>query len=144
MQPGGKVLCMPPGRARGLYLTKKRSDGVSPNFDKLGLSYVEMDAVLTLILTHVEGACRAQVTRDRTQQETEMTDEEWWVARAPLLDKLIDPARFPVATRVGTSAGQEYQSASSPEFAFTFGLERILAGIAELIAAKNSEENTNH
>src|SRR6266702_2829973 len=62
----------------------------------------------------------------------------------PLLDKLIDPARFPVATRVGTSAGQEYQSASSPEFAFTFGLERILAGIAELIAAKNSEENTHH
>ncbi len=60
------------------------------------------------------------------------------------LDKLIDPARFPVATRVGTSAGQEYQSASSPEFAFTFGLERILAGIAELIAAKNSEENTHH
>jgi len=49
-----------------------------------------------------------------------------------------------VATRVGTSAGQEYQSASSPEFAFTFGLDRILAGIAELIPAKNSEENTNH
>jgi AcrR family transcriptional regulator len=112
--------------------------------DKLGLNDVEMDAVLTLILTHVEGVCRAQATRDRTQQDTEMTDEEWWVARVPLLDKLIDPTRFPVATRVGTSAGQEYQSASSPEFAFTFGLERILAGIAELISAKNSEENTNH
>jgi AcrR family transcriptional regulator len=112
--------------------------------DKLGLSDVEMDAVLALVLTHGEGTARAQATRDRTQQDSGMTDEEWWIARAPLLDKLIDPARFPVATRVGTSAGQEYQSASSPEFAFTFGLERILAGIAELIAAKNSEENTNH
>jgi hypothetical protein len=97
-----------------------------------------MDAVLALILTHVEGIARAQITRDRTQQDTGMTDEEWWVARAPLMDKLIDPTRFPVATRVGLAAGQEYQSASSPEFAFTFGLERILAGIAELISAKNS------
>lgn len=106
--------------------------------DRLGLSDVEMDAVLALILTHVEGAARAQVTQEQTQQDTDMTEEEWWIARAPLLDKLADPARFPVATRVGQAAGQEYQSAYSPEFAFTFGLERILAGIAELIAAKGS------
>jgi AcrR family transcriptional regulator len=114
--------------------------------DKLGLSDVEMDAVLTLILTHVEGTARAQAIRDRTQQDTGMTEEEWWVAHAPLLDKLIDPTRFPVATRVGTSAGQEYQGAASPEFAFLFGLERILDGIAELIASKkrkNEERPTN-
>ena len=111
--------------------------------DKLGLSDVEMDAVLALILTHVEGAARAQATREHTQRETGMTDEEWWVSHAPLLDKLIDPARLPVATRVGISAGQEYHSASSPAFAFTFGLERILAGVAELISAKSPEEKTN-
>src|SRR5260221_14675293 len=63
--------------------------------DKLGLSDVEMDAVLALVLTHVEGAARAQATRDRTQQDSGMTDEEWWVARAPLLAKPISPARFP-------------------------------------------------
>jgi AcrR family transcriptional regulator len=107
--------------------------------DQLGLSDVEMDAVLALVLTHVEGIARAQATRDQTQRNTAMTDEEWWVARAPLLDKLIDPARFPVATRVGTAAGQEYQSASSPEFAFTFGLERILDGVADLIASKKND-----
>jgi AcrR family transcriptional regulator len=112
--------------------------------DQLGLSDVEMDAVLTLVLTHVEGTARAQVTRDHTQQGTGMTDEEWWVSRAPLLDKLIDPARFPVGTRVGLAAGQEYQGAFSPEFAFTFGLERILAGIAALISAKISSEKINH
>ena len=112
--------------------------------DRLGLSDVEMDSVLTLVLTHIEGAARAQVTRDHTQQDTGMTDEEWWVSRAPLLDKLIDPARFPVATRVGLAAGQEYQGAFSPEFAFTFGLERILAGIAELISAKSPKEKTTH
>ncbi len=102
-----------------------------------------MDAILTLILTHVEGAARSQIMRDSTQQKTGMTDEEWWVSRAPLLDKLIDPTRFPVATRIGQAAGQEYQGAFSPEFAFTFGLERILAGIAELILAKRLKEKTN-
>jgi len=105
--------------------------------DNLGLSDVEMDAALTLILTHVEGCARAQVILDRTQHETGLTDAEWWVMHAPLMDKIIDPARFPVATRVGTSAGQEYQGASSPEYAFTFGLERILAGISDLISQKN-------
>jgi AcrR family transcriptional regulator len=107
--------------------------------DNLGLSDVEMDAALTLVLTHVEGCARAQATLERTQRDTGMTDAEWWVAHAPMMDKIIDPARFPVATRVGTSAGQAHQGASNPEFALAFGLERILAGIAELIAAKNVE-----
>ncbi|MBO0779221.1 MAG: TetR/AcrR family transcriptional regulator [Ktedonobacteraceae bacterium] len=108
--------------------------------DNLGLSDVEMDAVLTLILTYVEGTARAQIIRDRTQQDSGMTDEEWWVAHAPILDKLVDPTRFPVATRVGISAGQEYQGATSPEFAFHFGLERILDGVAALIASKKEQQ----
>lgn len=107
--------------------------------DKLGLSDVEMDAVLTLILTHVEGCARAQATFDRTQRDTGMTDAEWWVIHAPILDRFIDPTLFPVATRVGTSAGQEYQAASNPEYVFTFGLECILAGISDLISRKKIE-----
>jgi AcrR family transcriptional regulator len=107
--------------------------------DGVGLSDVEMDATLTLILSHVEGCARAQAARDRTQHDTGMTDAEWWVAHAPLLAQLIDPTLFPVATRVGTSAGQEYEGAANPEHAFTFGLDRILAGIAELIESKKIE-----
>lgn len=107
--------------------------------DKLGLSDVEMDATLTLILTHVEGCARAQEAIERGQRETDMTEAEWWVAHAPLLEKIIDPALFPVGTRVGTSAGQAYGGASSPEYAFRFGLDRIVAGIAELIARTNHE-----
>lgn len=105
--------------------------------DGLGLSDIEMDASLTLILTHTDGCARAQITLDRTQHDTGMTDVEWWTANAPLLDKVIDPARFPVAARVGFSAGQEYQAASNPKHTFTFGLERILTGITELIRTKN-------
>lgn len=101
--------------------------------DTLGLTDVEMDSVLTLVLTHVEGTARAHANVQRTQRETGMTDAEWWVATAPLLDKVMDAARFPVASRVGMSAGQAYEGASSPAHAFTFGLERILDGVALLI-----------
>ncbi|WP_437564218.1 TetR/AcrR family transcriptional regulator [Sorangium sp. So ce542] len=104
--------------------------------DGLGLTDVEMDSVLTLLLTHVEGAARAQASARRTRQESGMTDVEWWVATAPLLDKVIDAKRFPVATRVGQSAGQAYQGASSPEHAFHFGVERILDAVALLIAER--------
>jgi len=104
--------------------------------DALGLSDVEMDAALTLLLSHVEGCARAQAALDRTQHDTGMTDAEWWVIQAPLMDKIVDANRFPIATRVGTAAGTEYQGASSPEYAFNFGVERILAGIADLIREK--------
>ena len=107
--------------------------------DNLGLNDVEMDATLTLILTHVEGCARAQASKARAQHDTGMTDTEWWVTQEPHLNKVVDPGRFPVATRVGAAAGQEYQGASSPEHLFTFGLERILAGISELIRTKNSK-----
>ncbi len=107
--------------------------------DELGLSDVEMDAALTLLLTHVEGCARTQAALDRTRQDTGMTDAEWWVIQAPLMDKIIDPSRFPVATRVGTAAGEEYQGASNPEYAFTFGINRILAGSADLIRAKQKK-----
>ncbi len=101
--------------------------------DNIGLGDVEMDATLTLILTHVEGCARAQSTVEQTEQDTGMTDAEWWVTQAPLLDQVIDEARFPVASRVGEASSREYQAASSPEYIFTFGLERILAGVSELV-----------
>jgi hypothetical protein len=124
--------------ALGPHVSLKYEAELRP-LDKLGLSDVEMDATLTLILTHVEGCARAQAAIERSQSETEMSEAECWVVPAPLMEKLVDPSLFPVATRVGTSAGQAYGGASSPEYAFRFGLDRIMAGIAELIAGTNRE-----
>jgi AcrR family transcriptional regulator len=124
----------------GPHATLKYEAELRP-LDNLGLNDVEMDAVLTLVMTHVEGCARALAMRERTQQESGMTDAEWWVTNEPLLTKIVDPTRFPVATRVGISTGQEFQAASNPEYTFTFGLERILAGVAELITAKQKGVN---
>ncbi|WP_394822051.1 TetR/AcrR family transcriptional regulator [Pendulispora albinea] len=101
----------------------------------LGLTDVEMDSVLSLILTHVEGAARVRANAARVQRESGMTDLEWWVATAPILEKIVDPGRFPLATRVGMSAGIAYQASSNPD-AVHFGLERILDGVALLITER--------
>ncbi len=102
--------------------------------DGLGLSDIDMDAALTLIQIHVQGCARLQVGLDRTQHETGQTDVEWWLAHEPALNRVLNPALFPVAARVGTASGEAYQAPASPEYAFTFGLECILAGISALIA----------
>lgn len=107
--------------------------------DRLGLTDVEMDAALTLVLTHVEGTARGQAHLEQTQHDTGMSEAEWWVVNAPLLAKVMDATRFPIAARVGTAAGQAYQGASSPTHAFSFGLERILDGIALLIAQRHQQ-----
>ncbi|MFG3688554.1 TetR/AcrR family transcriptional regulator C-terminal domain-containing protein [Micromonospora sp. NPDC047740] len=50
--------------------------------------------------------------------------------RPPLGPQVIG---FPLAARVGTTAGEEYQAAGDPARAFEFGLARILDGIEVLI-----------
>jgi AcrR family transcriptional regulator len=104
--------------------------------DGIGLGDVEMDSVLTLVLGHVQGAARGAVEAALTEQHTGLTDEQWWQASAPFLARVFDPARFPVAARVGAAAGEEHGSAYGPDHAFTFGLERVLDGVEVLIASR--------
>ena len=40
---------------------------------------------------------------------------------------------YPIAARVGSAAGAAHGSAYSPGHAYTFGLERVLAGLSQLI-----------
>lgn len=127
------MLHIAPGRpVLGPHSSLKYEAELRP-LDGIGLSDLEMDGTLTLILTHVEACARVRVMMEQTQHDTGMTDAEWWVNEAPLLDQVIDPTLFPVAGRVGVAAGMAYQAATSPEHTFTFGLERILVGIAELL-----------
>lgn len=99
----------------------------------IGLTDVEMDAVLTLIQTHVEGVARRRIESDRVVRRTGLTDEQWWELVAPPLAEVLDPARVPLASRVGQAAGEAHQAAHDPEHAYAFGLERLIAGIASLV-----------
>jgi hypothetical protein len=95
-----------------------------------------MDAVVTLINGFVHGAVRGAVEAAEAERRTGMTDEQWWARQAPLLERVFDPARFPVAARVGAAAGEEHQAAVDPAHAFEFGLERVLDGIEALVRSR--------
>lgn len=104
--------------------------------DGIGLTEVEMDSVLTLVLGYVEGTARRSVEASEAVKRTGKTDDEWWRDNAPLLEKVFDAERYPVAARVGAAAGAAYEAAYSPEYAFSFGLERVLDGIETLVRTR--------
>ncbi|MFC0529478.1 TetR/AcrR family transcriptional regulator [Phytohabitans kaempferiae] len=99
-----------------------------------GLTDIEMDLVVTMVNDYVHGAVRSALAAVALPRDSGKTDDEWWEELAPLLDKVYDADRFPVASRVGTAAGTEYAAALDPARAFEFGLARILDGIAVLIS----------
>jgi len=93
--------------------------------DGLGLSDVEMDAALTFVLAFVQGvAASADEPAD---------DEEWWAEAGPLLARVITPEQYPLASRVGSAAGEAQGAAYDAGNAYAFGLERVLDGLAALI-----------
>nr|WP_202893098.1 TetR/AcrR family transcriptional regulator [Kribbella italica] len=120
--------------ALGPNVTLKYEAELRP-LDGRGLSDVEMDSALALILTHVLGTARAAAEHLRTQRESGLTDQEWWLTTGPLLDRYMAGLadRFPVAGRVGTAAGEQFQAAMDADHSFRFGLDRILDGIQLLM-----------
>jgi AcrR family transcriptional regulator len=105
--------------------------------DGIGLTDVEMDSVLTLVLDHVAGVARRAVEMAHAEQHTGVSDEQWWEASAPLLEKVFDAGRYPTAARVGAAAGEAYNAAYSPQHAFEFGLQRVLDGVGAFVDARS-------
>jgi hypothetical protein len=102
-------------------------------FEGLGLDDVAMDAALTFVLGFVETCARAAADVRAARYESAMSDREWWAANEPLLERVFDGERYPVAARVGAAAGAAHDAAYSPAHAYEFGLARVLDGLAALI-----------
>jgi AcrR family transcriptional regulator len=94
--------------------------------DGLGLTDVQMDAALTFVLAFVQSSAVAS-------QGAAGGDDTWWAAAGPLLAEVLDAERYPLASRVGTAAGQAQDAAFDPDRAYAFGLDRVLDGLAALI-----------
>ena len=106
--------------------------------DGTGLDDVEMDAALTLVLQFVRTSALAAEEAAAVRNLSQLDDEQWWAANAPLLNRIMDPATYPLASRIGTAAGQAHGAAFNPDHAYEFGLERILDGLDALIAQRQS------
>jgi AcrR family transcriptional regulator len=100
--------------------------------DGLGLTEVEMDLVLTVLGGFVRGVVGGLHDKDAAERESGLTEDEWWAATEPHVAKVFDAQRFPTAARVGPVAGAEL-GGGDPERSFTFGLARLLDGIAVLV-----------
>jgi AcrR family transcriptional regulator len=99
----------------------------------IGLTDLQMDAVITLIGGFAASTARAAHDASRTRDSSGQTDVEWWAVNAPILDRVMDGSRYPVSGRVGMAAGEAYQSTASPDHGFAFGLATILDGVERLL-----------
>ena len=114
--------------------TMRAADTALSALEGLGLDDLEMDRVFNLIASYVAGAVRDAAREKTVNQQTGMTDNEWWRCVEPYLNT-IDFSPYPVLSRVGQKTGETY-GAHDPMGAFNFGLERVLDGLALFIEPK--------
>jgi hypothetical protein len=98
-----------------------------------------MDAALTHLLAFVQSTARTALDKEAAARDSAMSDAEWWAANAPLLARVFDPERYPLATRVGSAAGEAHQAAYDPDHAYAFGLRCVLDGFAALVAERTHD-----
>ncbi|GAA0587857.1 TetR/AcrR family transcriptional regulator [Kribbella sandramycini] len=99
----------------------------------IGLTDVEMDATVALLNGYVHGAVRSAVEARQVIQRSGMSDKEWWLAHVPHLDRIADVEKYPLASRVGSTVGAEFDAPYDSDHAFEYGLARLLDGVATLV-----------
>ncbi|GAA4931698.1 TetR/AcrR family transcriptional regulator [Streptomonospora halophila] len=97
--------------------------------DGLGLGDIEMDQTVALLVGFAGSIVHAEHRVRRAEQESGVSDREWWDANAPALGELMAGRSYPLAGRVGLTVGEAYQAAGSPERELEFGLARIIDGV---------------
>ncbi len=100
--------------------------------DGLGLSDLERDDALALLLTVVRACARdALAAQD---------DGPWWEAAGPALERLVPRGAYPLAERVGTAAGQERGTAPGSRHSRA----RVRAGSPALLRNRWSARMREH
>ena len=78
-----------------------------------------------LIRDYVRGAVMRELAEKQTQRRTGQTEEQWRAAVAPYLRKVVESGAYPQVSRMTDALDP------SPAEQFSYGLRRILAGIAD-------------
>lgn len=97
--------------------------------DGLGLADVEMDQAVVLLEGIAATAVRSRHAVVSAERRSGLTELEWWKANAEAMAELVGDHRFPLATRVGQSAGEAYQAATDPDRQFQFALTCVVDGL---------------
>lgn len=78
-----------------------------------------------LIRDYVRGAVMRELAEKETQRRTGQTEDEWRATVAPYMRKVIESGAYPRVARMTKAADL------SPAEQFSYGLRRILSGIAD-------------
>jgi AcrR family transcriptional regulator len=99
--------------------------------DGLGLTDQERVAVMMLVDGFVVGTARQRVQYTALVEETGLADEEFWAQQYPALTRAMESGDYPAMAALSEDAfGLGWDDS------FEFGLERVLDGVAALVASR--------
>jgi AcrR family transcriptional regulator len=99
--------------------------------DGLGLTDQERISGMMLVDAFVTGAARQRIQHATVSTETGIGDEEFWAEQTPALSRAMESGAYPAMAALGEDA-----FSGGWEESFEFGLQRVLDGIAALVAAR--------
>ncbi|MGI5129028.1 TetR/AcrR family transcriptional regulator [Pseudonocardia sp. CA-107938] len=101
--------------------------------DGLGLDEHEMTGVVIAVNSFVAGLARSTVENLQAAEQTGLSDEDWWSVHSEVFATALPPGTMPMLERLGEAG------VWSGDFdSFGFGLERLLDGIAVLVAERQA------
>jgi AcrR family transcriptional regulator len=103
-------------------------------FDGMGLDDVTRDAALTFVLDFVRASARALLPHPPAADTAAL-----WRQWQDRLAEYVGDA-YPLAQRVGAAAGAAMNAAHDPMRAYEFGLERVLAALADLQSTSATDQ----
>lgn len=98
-------------------------------FEGFGLDDITMDHTVALIESHAAASAANSINARRLEQNSGVSDLDWWNANAPLLEEVMPEGAFPVSGRVGSAVGEKYQAVTSQRAVYEHGLDTIILGI---------------
>jgi AcrR family transcriptional regulator len=107
----------------------------------LGLPARDAVAMVDAVSMFVRGAAQSAADAAPGVDATGKTELDWWLEREPILGEVLEPARFPVLTRLAADGGFDVPP-DTPNYNlrfaiddFEFGLQRLLDGFEAHVAA---------
>ncbi|MGW4924853.1 TetR/AcrR family transcriptional regulator [Streptomyces parvulus] len=98
----------------------------------MGLTDPELLSVIIMVDGYVVGAARTQVYAQEAERSSGLTDAQFWEAQEPMLVKAMTSGRYPVL------AGMSEDTFGPGFDHFEFGLQRILDGLEDFVAARTA------
>ncbi|GAA5092885.1 TetR/AcrR family transcriptional regulator [Nocardia iowensis] len=99
----------------------------------MGLPDRELVSVVIMISGYVDGVARTQLYQEEVERKTGLTDDEFWAAQYPVLERALASGRYPVmASLAEDSFDRGFDH-------FGFGLQRILDGLEHYVAQRDTK-----